>query len=200
MDVDKECCRCHESFPASIFSKRGYICKPCDAACSRERRAAYRARHSSGTIDVSDKLCSTCQRRLPADQFGRYAGSFDGLDTACKQCKRAGIRSRELLDEGRLSREHTLYVFCNPLIPNIVKIGRTRDVNIRAHQLSESQPFEIEVCYEYPGYGFLELLVHDRVREWRTTTSRSREWFTMQSDQADDIIRGTIAEWELAQV
>ena len=197
MENFKICRRCNELLPATIFSSRGYICKPCDALWSKERRQAYRARNSAGTTTVSHKRCSTCREELESDQFARYAGSVDGLDTACKQCKRAGIRARQLCDGGRISKEHTLYVLRNTLLPTFVKIGRSSNVNLRARQLSDSQPFEIEICYEYPGYGFLEQLVHDKVRSWQVANCRSREWFTLQPEQANGIIGGVIAEWEL---
>ena len=90
----------------------------------------------------------------------------------------------------------------NPLLPNLVKVGQSSDAAERAIQLSKCHPFDIEICYEYSGMGHLENTAHDRMRPYRFTGAKAckgREWFEMQAEQADGIIRGVIAEWELAQ-
>ena len=94
----------------------------------------------------------------------------------------------------------SLYVMMNPLLPHLVKIGQACDVDRRAIDLSSSHPFDMKVCYQYPGQGYLENIVHDRLRAHRFTgdkASRGREWFEVQPHHADGIIRGTIAEWQL---
>ena len=199
MALEQKWCRyCEEMVPISILAKHGRMCKPCDAAEKRRRRAAYKIQHSSGPSTALDKKCPTCKQLLSAEHFTRCASTSDGLETACRDCKRKGVKKRQLQDEGRASREHTLYVFLNPVLPGMVKIGRTSDVRARAYGLSACHPFTIQVCHEYPGFGFLEQIIHDKVRESRVTGFMTREWFNMSAEQAHAIISGTIAEWELA--
>jgi len=199
MAVEQKTCRiCKQLLTPSIVAANGSVCKPCDAADKRARRAAYKAVHASGQPVPLEKHCATCKQQLSADHFARCSTTADGLDTACKECKRDGIRKRQLQDQGRISKDHTLYVFLNPVLPNMVKIGRTSNVNQRARTLSSSHPFEIQVCYEYPGYGFLEQIIHDRLRDFRVTGFITREWFTVSVEHAHAIISGAIAEWELA--
>ncbi len=86
----------------------------------------------------------------------------------------------------------------NSTLPLLVKVGKATDVTKRAKELCHSHPFTIEICHEYAGYGFLEMIIHDRLREHRVTGGSGREWFEVQPEHANAIIRDAIAEWHLA--
>jgi prophage antirepressor-like protein len=90
-----------------------------------------------------------------------------------------------------------LYVMVNPLLPNMVKIGRSICPEARAKELSKSQPFQIAVCYQYNDYGFLERLLHGRVSKTCVVGGRGREWFAITPTQADLMIRAAILEHQL---
>ena len=130
----------------------------------------------------------------------------DGVYYKCKICKGADCKTqRDARKAGRNKDAITpaLYVMRNPLLPHLVKIGQAVDVAVRAAALSACHPFDLEVCHQYPGQGHLEGVVHDRLRAYRFTgakASKGREWFEVQAEQADAIIPGAIAEWELAQI
>ena len=129
--------------------------------------------------------------------------SPDGANPACKNCRRElQIRKRDdaCVNSASNPRSETLYVMRNPLLPDMVKIGKAADVAKRAKELGSSQPFTIEICFQYEGYGVLEYIIHDRLREHRVLGGTGREWFAVQAELADGIIRGAIAEWKLAQL
>ena len=87
----------------------------------------------------------------------------------------------------------------NSTLPLLVKVGKAVDVAKRAKDLGQSHPFVIEICHEYAGYGFLELIIHDRLREHRVAGGSGREWFEMHAEQVNAIIRDAIAEWHLTR-
>jgi len=93
----------------------------------------------------------------------------------------------------------SLYIMKNPLIPGLVKIGRSAFPDRRARQLSAGQPFQIEVkrCYEAKGY--LEKKVHQKLAPCRVTGGLGTEWFRMTLKQATCMIEATILEDELAK-
>ena len=90
-----------------------------------------------------------------------------------------------------------LYVMLNPLLPHMIKIGRSIDPEGRAKDLSKSQPFLIGVCYRYDGYGFLEHCIHGKLSKQCVVGGRGREWFSIQPHQADLLIRAAILENQL---
>ncbi len=93
---------------------------------------------------------------------------------------------------------YSLYVLRNPLIPGMVKIGKAKCAVSRALDLSVSQPFELLVCYAYSGWGGLETQMHHKLEHIRVTSGRGREWFWMEPENADMLIRAAILEREIA--
>ena len=85
----------------------------------------------------------------------------------------------------------------NPLIPHMVKIGRSVDPDARAKELSKSQPFSMVVCYRYCRYGFLERALHVKISKKCIARGRGHEWFAIEPYQADLLIRAAILEFEL---
>ena len=90
-----------------------------------------------------------------------------------------------------------LYIMLNPLIPHMIKIGRSIEPEGRAKDLSKSQPFLIVVCYRYNGYGFLERVIHGKLSKRCVVGGRGREWFSIEPHQADLLIRAAILEHQL---
>jgi hypothetical protein len=95
------------------------------------------------------------------------------------------------------SEDDSLYIITNPLIPDMVKIGRAANPHVRAHDLSRSQPFHLVVSKVYPKWGLLEKAVHRRLKAKQVTTGRGTEWFTVDERQVEVIIEATILEFKL---
>lgn len=91
-----------------------------------------------------------------------------------------------------------LYVLQNPLIPGIIKIGRAACPVRRAWELSTCQPFELVVCSSYAGWGFLERILHAKLKHKRVEGGRGREWFSVEPWQVDVLVKAAIVEFELA--
>ena len=87
-----------------------------------------------------------------------------------------------------------LYVMSNPLLPHMVKIGRSIHPEARAKELSKSQPFHITACHQYEFYGFLEKIIHRKLSKLCILGGRGREWFKIEPHQADLLIRAAILE------
>jgi hypothetical protein len=94
---------------------------------------------------------------------------------------------------------HILYVMRNPLIPGIVKIGRATCPLQRASEMSRSQPFLLEICHTYGGWGHIETEMHKKLEHRRVDTGAGREWFSVEPWQADVLIRAAILEHELSK-
>jgi hypothetical protein len=151
--------------------------------------------------NVSLRICSKCHIEKNQDSFYRQNCNI------CKTCwnpctirKRAyepelGNESRSSLDEQRgESSETSLYIFCNPLIPGMVKIGKASCPVARAQSMSQSHPFHMTVFQTYYQMGFLESTVHQRLSDRRVTSGPGREWFWASPDEADIIVRATVLE------
>ena len=93
---------------------------------------------------------------------------------------------------------YALYVMRNPLIPGMVKIGKAACPDSRARDLSVAQPFELLVSYTYSGWGSLEIQMHHKLHHIRVTSGKGREWFWLEPEQADMLIRSAILESEIA--
>jgi hypothetical protein len=91
-----------------------------------------------------------------------------------------------------------LYVLQNPLIPGILKIGRATCPVRRARELSTCQPFELVVCSSYVGWGFLERILHAKLKHKRVEGGRGQEWFSVEPWQVDILVKAAIVEFELA--
>jgi len=152
--------------------------------------------------NVGSKVCALCQVEKGPD--GYYSQG-----RCCKECvklkvrlgrKRAyepdlGNESSSSLDEqmGK-SSDTSLYIFCNPLIPGMVKIGKASCPVARAQSMSQSHPFHMAVFQTYYQMGFLESTVHQRLSDRRVTSGPGREWFWASPDEADLIVRATVLE------
>ena len=97
------------------------------------------------------------------------------------------------------TKDDALYVFCNPLIPGMVKIGRAARPMVRARNMSASQPFRLTVCSQYPKFGFLERYVHAKLQTSMVSTGSGREWFAISASEANVAIRQVVATQRACQ-
>ena len=150
----------------------------------------------------SSRVCALCQ--VEKGQDGYYPNN-----RCCKECVKLKVRlsrkrayERELGNESSSSpdeqrgesSETSLYIFCNPLIPGMVKIGKALCPLSRAQSMSQSHPFSLTVFQSYYQMGFLESTVHRRLAERRVASGPGREWFHVTPEDADLNVRATILE------
>jgi hypothetical protein len=81
-----------------------------------------------------------------------------------------------------------LYIFSNSLLPGILKIGRSKDVERRRAEMQRSQPFHVNTVATFPGKGHLEGVIHAAFHA-SLVDGPGREWFRVS---ASDVIH-TIA-------
>ena len=156
-------------------------------------------------MEAQMKWCKNCEDDKPCSEFYKTGNS---LFPQCKSCTIA--RSKEWRLEKKtqdLTRftfdpeeavpndtpqgPDSLHVLTNPLIPGMVKVGRSHLPHERAKQLSVSQPFELVASYLYEGLGFLEPFLHRKLKPKQVQGGRGREWFRLEPEQADTLIRAT---------
>ena len=217
----RACVTCHlelspEDFHKAPANKDGLhtSCKACRGKHVRQQILAKQAQ-----VPADQRTCIMCMLDLPKDQFYRDSYSHDKLRTKCKDCckkqntermnKLTALRSEQTDFESNVeqlavtesaqvgSEDDSLYIITNPLIPNMVKIGRAANPYVRAHDLSRSQPFQLVVSKVYPNWGLLEKAVHRRLKAQQVTTGRGTEWFTVEERQVEVIIEATILEFKL---
>ena len=164
--------------------------------------------------DPPTKQCSNCQAFKPIPSFGSNPKMKDGIQSWCRDClsnankkKRpielsndadAVVETPDATDDG-IEVVDSLYVFTNPLIPHMVKIGRSFDPYKRSKQLGTSQPYDLMVCYTYKRWGFLERRIHDKLKHVRVEGGSGREWFHIEPEQANILIQAVAIEHELQQ-
>ena len=85
----------------------------------------------------------------------------------------------------------------NSRIAGEVKVGRSKDVVERVKGLSQSQNYHIVVQHTYAGQGYLEPVIHQRLKKRRLNDYPGREWFACDPATVNTIIQGAIAEVSL---
>lgn len=160
------------------------------------------------------KQCSKCQCYYPIVEFSRQQRAPDGRYSYCKSCYKTYWQSHkktppkasssassssssdfELTEDPRVSDD--LYIIVNPKLPGIVKVGRSKDPVRRAKQLSASQPFILHLFKTYEGFGWLERTIHLELHKLQVDQAAGTEWFSVEADDADLLIRGAIRRKEL---
>jgi Meiotically up-regulated gene 113 len=73
------------------------------------------------------------------------------------------------------------YVYLMRADNGVYKVGRSRRVETRAHEVSASLPYDVELIHEYRTsiYFELEKALHDHFARWRVRG----EWFKLPEDQ-----------------
>jgi hypothetical protein len=149
---------------------------------------------------ASTKTCLKCREEKRLSDY--YAGR-----NQCKPCVINGSReyrqrlrdaASDASDASEPAWGESLYVLTNPRIPGEVKVGRSACPLGRAQQMSYGQNFTLEVANTYAQQGYLETTVHRRLAPYQVQGG-SREWFSLQPEQADLLVRATILEHELSQ-
>ncbi len=170
---------------------------------------------------VGVKTCSKCQTEKPFDDYWTSKTSKDGLQYWCKACyserERENWRAQKLkrqrdedadsesemqggaepVKEEPKTANDSLYIFRNPIMPGVLKIGRSVSPETRCKSLSASHPFIVQIVATYGGLGFLERAIHLKLHSRRVTEGTGTEWFRIEPWQADLIIRGTALEYDL---
>ena len=143
------------------------------------------------------RRCARCYEELAADCFSS-AGGY------CKGCMReyqkehAKRKRRDPADSesdsepsdpvpsvASPSAPHApdLYIFSNSLLPGILKIGRSKDVERRRAEMQRSQPFHINTVATFPGKGHLEASIHATLHA-SLVDGPGREWFRVSESDA----------------
>ena len=165
------------------------------------------------------RLCSYCKVLLPIMDFRKKSpAGGGGIMSYCMKCQAEYSRNyRKEFPKGKKARQtvaespvayapaeeppegsYTLYIMRNPLLPGMIKIGKAICPSSRAQDLSRQQPFELLVCYTYSGWGSLETFMHHKLQHVRVTSGRGREWFWIEPEHANTLVRATILESEIA--
>ena len=151
---------------------------------------------------TATRRCSRCHEQLALDCFYRGQSGY------CKECKKNYYkmhRKRKRSDAPESESESEgdgdpsdpsdpsavalnttaldLYMFANSMIPNIIKIGRSKDVERRRHDLQTCHPFRIITIASFPGHGHLEGVVHAALSASRVD-GPGREWFRVSASDA----------------
>ena len=77
---------------------------------------------------------------------------------------------------------------------DIVKIGRTHNIDARVRGLCSSHNFQIKVLAFHPGLGYLEQHVHNRLRAYQSTDGSSTEWFNVPGSYALKVVDEVIQQ------
>ena len=142
------------------------------------------------------RRCSRCREELALECFYSGAGGY------CKDCmrecgrlhakrKRLGAPESDSESEAPAepvpvpseARPQDLYIFANTLIPGILKIGRSSDVERRRLYMQQSHPFHLITVATFPGAGHLEPRVHATLNTL-LVAGPGREWFNVSPSDA----------------
>ena len=146
------------------------------------------------------RQCPRCCEELAAECFYNTGGY-------CKGCTK---RYNKIYNEGRKRKRHAdsdsedeppseaapeapdapeapyaqdLYIFSNSLLPGILKIGRSKDVERRRAEMQRSQPFHINMVATFPGKGHSEASIHATFQA-NLVDGPGREWFRVSESDA----------------
>ena len=147
------------------------------------------------------RRCARCYEELAADCFYITSGYCKGC---MKEYQREQYAKRKRQDPADSESDSEpsdpasvgpnaphapdLYIFSNSLLPGILKIGRSKDVERRRAEMQRSQPFYINTVATFPGKGHLEASIHATLHA-SLVDGPGREWFRVS---ASDVIH-TIA-------
>ena len=137
--------------------------------------------------DSTDKFCTSCNAFKPLMDYHMNRSTADGRQTYCKPCQNRRCREsrRATKSEESGSEESAevrqngsnLYVMANSRIPGEYKVGRSKGVEQRREDLQNGQNFKMEIVATFPGNGYAEGWVHDRLAPSRVHEGAGREWF-----------------------
>jgi hypothetical protein len=82
------------------------------------------------------------------------------------------------------------------ILQDVLKIGRSNNVENRRRALESCQNFHVEVLATFPGKGHLESEVHKRLAERRSARGPGREWFRIDLQGALEAVAKASFEHE----
>jgi hypothetical protein len=142
------------------------------------------------------RRCARCYEELAADCFSSAGGYCKGCmrEYQKEHNKRKRQDPRDPADSESDSepsdpsvasapRAPDLYIFSNSLLPGILKIGRSKDVERRRAEMQRSQPFHINTVATFPGKGHLEGIIHTTLQA-NLVDGPGREWFRVSESDA----------------
>ena len=118
--------------------------------------------------DGKQSYCKSCQNKRNRESRLRRAASGEESSEGSEGSE----DSHEAVPAG-----YDLYVMTNPRIPGEYKVGRSKGVEQRREDLQESQNFTMVIVATFPGAGYAEGSVHDRLAHSRVHEGPGREWF-----------------------
>ena len=75
---------------------------------------------------------------------------------------------------------------------DVVKIGRSRDVEKRRRDLESGHNFHVTISAVFPGSGCMEATVHKKLQMFRSSAGAGKEWFNISVEQAIVAIKWTL--------
>ena len=143
--------------------------------------------------DSTDKHCPDCDAFKPLSDYHMNRARADGKQIYCKTCHTKRNRESQLRRGARKEESgssedsedgteavpagYDLYVMTNPRIPCEYKVGRSKGVEQRREDLQNGQNFKMVIVATFPGAGYAEGSVHDRLAHSRVHEGPGREWF-----------------------
>ena len=85
----------------------------------------------------------------------------------------------------------------NPRIPGEYKVGRSKGVGQRREDMQNGQNFKMVIVATFPGAGYAEGSVHDRLAHSRVNEGPGREWFRASLSDVLHVV-GRALETEMA--
>ena len=169
--------------------------------------------------DHAMKLCPKCKTRKVTDDFDLRTTARRQKEYRwpwCRECtlhyhrEYSKLRRKRQRDDEDAENEpladltqadatqtDALYVMRNTRIPGMVKIGKSHTPEDRARDMARSHPFEMVICSTYEKWGFLEKLIHYKLRHRNVIGGSGREWYHVTPEQADRLIANVIVEQEI---
>ena len=141
------------------------------------------------------KRCSKCKQMKTLDEF---ACCKSGHQSYCRPCQAQYFKAWRGKSPDTDDPPQHLYIltFEDDSLSQLYgcKIGRSKDPEQRALQLTQSLPMDVRLVCTFPNQGAVEPLVHQRLAAYKITASRSKEWFRLGSYEAVQKVAAILEE------
>jgi hypothetical protein len=126
---EKECKKCHQVKPASMFYKSynrkdglDYICKTCKSKKRVKLIKKWKNGRNINKIKVKAKKCKKCRKILPISHFNKSIYYKDGFDSLCRKCsmeltQEYKIKWAEDRDKSPSNIDEKFCPSCNRVLP-----------------------------------------------------------------------------------
>ena len=175
------------------------------AFCAQIRQELKRGRTYSGfPLDAEGRRLRIAKlRRRAALLPMRYRAAelarireLEGTNAAPSEAAAAPAESEASEPKGADDLYIMRYV---GILQDVLKIGRSNNPETRRRGLEAGQNFNLELLATFPGKGYLELAVHRRLEERRSTRGAGNEWFRTDLQGALDAVARAALEHERAR-